>query len=72
MYDKFASEPADSHGLHIGVRDFPLDATKQAHKGGRLQVVQIAISEKQNSLLAFVHMVDFIKLDRQYNLFYVE
>ena len=46
MYDKLASESADSHGLDVGVRDFPFDPTEQSHKGGRFQIVQIAISKE--------------------------
>lgn len=46
MDDKLASESADSHGLDVGVRDFPFDPTEQAHKGGRFQIVQIAISKE--------------------------
>ena len=69
MDDKLAAEPTDSHGLDVGVGNFSFDSTEQIYKGRELEVVKVTISEEEDSLLAFVDMVDFIEFDRQYDFF---
>ena len=59
MYHKLGTKATDSHSSDIGVRNDPFDPAEQTHEGIiRQNIIQIPISQQQDSLLFLIDMID--------------
>ena len=59
MYHELGTKATDCHSRDIGVWNNPFDPAEQTHEGIiRQNIVQIPISQQQDSLLFFIDMID--------------